>query len=222
MKKTLSVLIIVLFATVLIVSCDNEKTYNIGDTGPAGGIIFYDVDADNDEDGGAGEDGLKSSECGWRYLEGALTNVTIGSENTFCFGYYREEASSENKKIVEGNEGALAVVGKGKSNTDALVKAFGNSAYSEASGNTTTSNYAAYVASSYTSGGYSDWFLPSACEIVKMMDVEGLNVTTSTVLWSSSERNGTNANAAPFEKTSGSYTDKAKSEKYAVRPVRRF
>lgn len=40
--------------------------------GPAGGYIFYDCDADNEV---GNQDGLISSECGWRYLEAAPTDL---------------------------------------------------------------------------------------------------------------------------------------------------
>ncbi len=80
MKKTFTVLMMVLLAAMLIVSCDNRatepgytgKTYEVGKEGPSGGIVFYDVDADNNS---GNADGLKSSVCGWRYLEAAPTNI---------------------------------------------------------------------------------------------------------------------------------------------------
>ena len=195
----------------------SRKTYKVGDVGPAGGFIFYDVDADNTEDGGAGEDGLISSECGWKYLKGAPTNVTIGSESSFCFGYYR--ADDENTKIT--TETSIEIIGKGKTNTKAFVDAMGSSAYSAESGDDTTSNYAAYVASSYTFGGYNDWFLPSVEEIKTMMNVSALDVTKATALWSSTELDGTEADIAPYD-ASGDYTYNNKNVKHPVRPVRSF
>lgn len=47
MKKILLILMMVLLAAMLIISCEEnrddlgKKTYKVGDTGPAGGIIFY-------------------------------------------------------------------------------------------------------------------------------------------------------------------------------------
>ena len=197
------------------------KTYSYGDRGPAGGIIFYDVDVDNDViaeyDTTPNHDGLISSECGWRYLEGAIGNVYLNGERTFCFGYYR--TNGENTKIITDED--ITEIGKGKTNTKALVDAMGSSAYSAESGDDTTSNYAAYVASSYSYGGYSDWFLPSVEEIKAMMNVSALDVTKATALWSSSELDGNEADIAPYD-ASGDYTYSNKNVKYPVRPVRSF
>ncbi len=47
MKKTFIILVMVLLAAMLIVSCEDNKNdldkkkYKVGDTGPAGGIIFF-------------------------------------------------------------------------------------------------------------------------------------------------------------------------------------
>ena len=74
----------------------DKPTYNVGDTGPAGGIIFY-VNPNAKEDG-------------WRYLEAAPTALKEG--NTY-------------KEYTWGAEGAdyntEDGVGKGKTNTDTLM-----------------------------------------------------------------------------------------------------
>ena len=92
------------------------KFYVIGDIGPAGGFVFYDCDADNDL---GNADGLTSSECGWRYLEAAPTDLG----GVYPFGYYR---SSSGSNLYVGTKTAI---GTGKANTEALVKAMGESAY---------------------------------------------------------------------------------------------
>ena len=55
-----------------------DKTYAIGDDGPAtsGGVIAYDVDADN---ASGNADGLISQTCGYRYLEASTTKVQLNS-----------------------------------------------------------------------------------------------------------------------------------------------
>lgn len=69
--------IIVLFALVLLViSCSSsESVYEIGDTGPAGGLIFYVNDSDSDE---------------WKYLEAAPSdqgnNISWGCSGTLIDG----------------------------------------------------------------------------------------------------------------------------------------
>lgn len=76
-------------------------SYSIGMTGPAGGYIFYDCDADN---GSGNADGLISSECGWRYLEAAPEDLS--------------------EKYIWGDDGSYNTetgIGKGKSNTKKLI-----------------------------------------------------------------------------------------------------
>ncbi len=52
----------------------------LGATGPAGGIIFYDCDKDNDS---GNSDGLTSSTAGWRYLEASRSFLVLnGTEPT--------------------------------------------------------------------------------------------------------------------------------------------
>ncbi len=97
MKKTLMVLMMVLLAAVLFVSCDNkaeepEKTYKVGETGPAGGIVFY-VNPNASTDG-------------WTYLEAAPADL----EGTYKWG-------------SDGDYGTSEEIGTGKSNTEALLKA---------------------------------------------------------------------------------------------------
>ncbi len=68
MRKVLFSILFTFIVISLFVSCNDENDSIIGKTGPAGGIIFYDCDADNDS---GNYDDLISSECGWRYLEAA-------------------------------------------------------------------------------------------------------------------------------------------------------
>jgi hypothetical protein len=69
-----------------------EKTYKIGGTGPAGGIVFYDR-------GFAGK--------GWRYLEAAPS----GSEFNAEWGAYQKDAPN-----------TMTAVGFGKKNTKLIVE----------------------------------------------------------------------------------------------------
>lgn len=70
--------------------------YNIGDTGPAGGIIFY------DKGNYAG---------GWRYLEAAPEDQSTGAE----WGCY--------KKAIPGKQGTA--IGTGKNNTQEIIRSCG-------------------------------------------------------------------------------------------------
>jgi TolB-like protein len=70
----------------------SNKTYNIGDFGPAGGIIFYDK-------------GVFSN--GWRYMEAAPTEI----EFTAQWGAYNQDVA-----------GTGTAVGNGKRNTQLIVE----------------------------------------------------------------------------------------------------
>ena len=71
-------------------------------------------------------------------------------------------------------------IGTGLANTNLIITNQGN-----------TGSYAAKIARDYTGGGYTDWYLPSAEELHKMVGVTALNL--STYYHSSTEYNSTNA-----------------------------
>jgi len=96
---------------------------------------------------------------GWRYLEAAPTD-----EGTYCGGGY---------DTFLGTTGTA--IGTGEANTAAIVDAMGNGSAVEA-------------CTSKTTGGYSDWFLPSKDELHEMYrqkSVIGGFITGG--YWSSSE-----------------------------------
>ena len=71
MKKAMLILLVAVAAVSLFVSCKNEpevKTYKVGETGPAGGIVFY-VNQNAEKDG-------------WTYLEVAPADL----EGTYLWG----------------------------------------------------------------------------------------------------------------------------------------
>jgi len=76
----------------------SEKTYNIGDIGPAKGIVFYDK-------------GVFSN--GWRYLEAAPVETEFKSQ----WGAYKQDV-----------QGTLQVLGSGKRNTELIIKQGGKAA----------------------------------------------------------------------------------------------
>ena len=106
--------------------------YEVGDTGPAGGIIFYDVDEDNnDEHEGRGPDNLSSATneasgdmlANWRYLEAAAYDIKIDDNGTeddetddtvslgtsnnrtnIPFAYYRAEGGGGDNMYVYGTD----------------------------------------------------------------------------------------------------------------------
>ena len=91
MKRTL----IVFFALFVCTGLFAQEQYRIGDTGPAGGIVFYDKGFISD---------------GWRYLEAAPT----GTEFDADWGGYETNVA-----------GTGTSVGSGRRNTRLIVAAFG-------------------------------------------------------------------------------------------------
>ena len=139
--------------------------YSIGDTGPAGGLIFYDKGFYSD---------------GWRYLEAASSDI-----GNSVFGYYRPD--KENNNPI----GTSLAVGSGKYNTERLVKYMDmdGKAYSDLSGEE-VEEYAARKCLDYSYGGYDDWFLPSKDELNLLSEnlyKKGLGSFAGGYYWSSSE-----------------------------------
>lgn len=185
-------------------------SYQVGDTGPAGGIIFYDVDADNNT---GNADNLTSALCGWQYLEAASEDLGL-----YPFGYYRPNGTN----IEIGTDTAI---GTGASNTAAIVKALGNVAYVKARGDKKSSEYAAKLCADYsiTYDGvtYDDWYLPSKDELNLMyrnLQERGLGDFEKSAYWSSSEYNGSNSWLQYFY--SGYQYCYVGANKHYVRPIR--
>lgn len=159
-----------------------EPFYKTGDKGPAGGYVFYDK---GDYSGG------------WRYLEAAPADLSLygSGDSEFVFGYYRLFYDSENlfvngtKQYNENNCTGTAI-GMGKRNTELLVNAMGDSAYTYSFGSEVTSFYAAKLCSELVYNGYDDWFLPSRDELDLMfvnLYKTGLGGFSQDSYWSSSE-----------------------------------
>ena len=224
----------------------DSNQFHLGDIGPAGGYIFYDCDSDNETGNG---DGLKSSECKWRFLEAAPEDLRVvngvptvdssrsgysNADTGYVFGYYRKSDSGINL-YVNGTTAYSAsnctgtAVGTGRSNTEKLVSMMGASTYSDNSGSAKTGNYAARLCDilEYTVDGvtYDDWFLPSKDELKLMytnLDKAGLGGFVNYYYWSSSESNYS-ANYAWFQVFgNGNQGDYSRYPNYRVRPVRAF
>ena len=210
MKKTLIFLLMLIVAVSLFVGCKNEpeaKTYKVGDTGPAGGYIFYDCDADNDS---GNADGLISSECGWRFLEAAPENV-----GKYVFGYYRTSDTGSNTAV-----GTSAEIGKGKANTEKLVETMGATTYKAESGSE-KKVCAAAACLGYEKNGYKDWFLPSQDELKQMYENLNQVITFGTDrYWSSfeSSENGVKT----LDLSDGKVWGNTRNSSLNVRPVRSF
>ena len=173
--------------------------YSIGDTGPAGGLVFYDKGFYSD---------------GWRYLEAAPSDV---DEKYVFFGYYRPEST-------DLTVGTSCVIGSGKYNTERLVKYMDidGKAYSGSSSGY-VKEYAARKCLDYSYGEHDDWFLPSKDELNLMYENlcrKGLGSFADVAYWSSSEYNGYDAWVQYF--SSGYQYNSSRFHDYRVRPVRAF
>ncbi len=240
-KKLIIALLIVSMAIFCFVSCDDddddsssetETTYAVGDTGPAGGIVFYDKGSYSDD---------------WRYLEAAPADLgLIGStpsvdssatgysEGEFVFGYYRTSATGTNWYVngsttYDSSNCTGTDIGTGASNTTLLVSKMGSPAYSSNSGTGTTANYAARLCDilEYTNESvtYDDWFLPSKEELNLMYEnlhENSLGGFDSNYYYCSSSE-GSNAEEAWLQYFSnGSQDDFARLNPVRVRPLRAF
>ena len=123
MKKTLIVLMMVLLAAVLIVSCDDSTndsgttTYEVGDTGPAGGTIFY-VNPNASTDG-------------WTYLEAGKSDYASfsGGASVNCYWGPKEAVDCKTTTgIGEGLDNTKKLYDKGE-NYEAAYKVYDNDIY---------------------------------------------------------------------------------------------
>ena len=204
----------------------------IGDKGPAGGIIFYDKGYYSD---------------GWRYLEAAPRDLAVYSgvpsvdyydsvylDKEFIFGNYLPDGSIScvyvnGTDTYSENNCTQLDIGTGKKNTDLLVAAMGESAYSHEYGSEKDENYAALLCSNLDYNGYDDWFLPSRGELRLMYDnliKNGLGSFSNYArYWSSSESSGSSYSSwymSNFDNEKGvSYTIVRRTE-MRVRPCRAF
>lgn len=160
-------------------------TYHVGGKGPAGGLIFYDKGNNNG---------------GWQYLEAAPADLSN-----------KLTAVRENIKTDDCGERA---VGKGKSNTDAIMK--------EAAAKGGGFGWAAQACAAYTLNGFKDWFLPSRDELHQMygnLHMQGFGDFKNEWYWTSTFYDGyfLGENFAD-----GKQDTHWASREFRVRPIRQF
>ena len=164
--------------------------YGVGNRGPAGGIIFYDCDADNNS---VNSDNLTSDALDWRYLELAPFDINNDGDKPYdhIFGYYR---NTDGDLVKVG--ATETRIGTGQANTTKLITAMGDSAYISGDSNaTTTTFYAANLCDSLSitinTEVFDDWFLPSKDELneiyLKFVEEPYIADLNGTIYWSSSE-----------------------------------
>jgi hypothetical protein len=154
----------------------------IGGTGPAGGIVFYDK-------GSVSE--------GWRYLEAAPSDQSIGS-------FWGCEGTS-----ISGADGT--VVGTGKQNT------------LDIEAGCVTEGTAADICANLNLGDYDDWFLPSKDELDELYHKKVvIGGFTGIYYWSSTENNADYAYCQDFNTGSQALDYKDNFIGRYVRAVRAF
>jgi hypothetical protein len=194
----------------------SNNTYNVGDTGPGGGIVFY-VHRN-------GTFASIGSDCGasCKYLEAAPADLKGGVEDGFEFEWC---SGTESELGVSATE-----IGTGMANTTTAAA--------------TCTSGAIQVAADYVNNGKTDWHLPSMVELYKLCKYAFQQSTgdksefclgedsgplrtgslrtgfSADYYWSSSEFSAGTAWYHNF--LSGSPSDHLKSATLRVRPVRAF
>ena len=193
--------------------CDGEE-YEVGEAGPAGGIVFYvgEVDGEPYRLEVALDDASNGVE--WGGLGTELTGLdTLGS------GIYDPGDTSPIALA------AAQTVGNGEANTDAIIDQCNDGS---------DANTAAEVARAYRSAStaFDDWFLPSIGELNLLytfisnpanQSIPGFTALEDFYYWSSSQADGTNAWLQNFD--FGFSVDDFKLRRQAifrVRAVRAF
>ena len=191
--------------------------FRIGDTGPAGGIIFFDQ-------------GNHSG--GWRWMEAApvdLGPVVFATEvipvNAIRHFGFRVRTAAWGEW---GGDRSSRALGAGKSNTEHLMSLANNRGGGF--------GWAVRLAAMYELNGFDDWFLPSQDELNHMygnLHMRRLGNFRSERYWSSSMGddgfwtgvqyiNFANGEARTALQDSGDPPTVYRTARFLVRPIRRF
>ena len=206
--------LIVFFASAAVVTsisitpASANSGFQVGDTGPGGGKIFY----VNNTGFACGPD--RSVTC--TYLEAAPNGWNTGSDPSRTWSQSQYQSA---ELIAARNDG----IGWGYSNTRAIM--------TQGSTNTATSAAALADAFTVTVSGvvYDDWYLPSSEELNQMWSQRnrlGMNnsraIAGGDPYWSSSEHNLSNADYRMFSGDLLNYDNLQQNKSYSfyVRPVR--
>ncbi|MCL2230571.1 MAG: DUF1566 domain-containing protein [Treponema sp.] len=155
-------------------NCDHQ--YAIGDTGPAGGIIFYVAPSGITIQGygSSGDNGYFATYIAY-YLEAAPANAS-GSAMRWA------SATSLLPNLSQNSSDTTDwAIGRGRMNTAIIIAARTFD---------TVANNAAKAAAAYSNGGKDDWFLPSREELNQMTIQRSHVGITSGRFWSSSQGSG--------------------------------
>lgn len=175
----------------------------LGDTGPAGGKIFYASEA------GFTCGKLRSATC--NYLEAAPSNWNGGTDPTVSW-----VSLSESLTTFTGLNTNFTI-GYGAANTKQILDM----------GNTNSATSAAALAASYSrvANGetFDDWYLPSTYELTELnLRRATVGYNSSTYYWSSNTNGGDQATGILFASSNGTPQGYKRWNSYAVRPIRAF
>lgn len=165
-------------------SCQETDEFAIGDTGPSGGLVFYDK-------------GEYSN--GWRYMEAAPEDLGF-----FEWGCSGTSVAGTHAEMSYGMVNSALIANR----HDALDDFYNNPSVCNAANNGTV---AAQKALLLEANGYTDWFLPSHVELALMysnLHLQGFGGFTAAPYWSSTEIDAANAQTVNF--TDGSAGPTAK------------
>ena len=180
------------------ITVETVNKYQLGDTGPGGGKIFYYAEA--------------GFSCGptisWtcHYLESAPNNWSGGGSDP-----QRTWSSVSNQSIlVDGAD--RTEIGSGFKNSLAIVGQDGNLSV----------NSAAVLAHGFSGGGNYDWYLPSKDELDQLFAQQSIvgGFLNTNNYWSSSEISGDGAWNQNFG--SGEQGSNGKFDERLIRPIRAF
>ena len=170
----------------------------IGDTGPAGGIIYYADASGFYVEGYSGGKGAFSAYKA-NYLEAALENEGTGIDwgpwNTLINGITTFDNTNYDSDNFVSTDPKASLIGNGRKDTLTLVN---HIAFIDSTGT------AAQLCASKNLNGFADWFLPSLGELNKMNEAKeliGVWTGPSPVYenyWSSSQFNASRAWAQAF------------------------
>jgi len=156
-------------------SCQLTTEYQIGATGPGGGIVFYDKG---------------SYSFGWRFMEVALTDLNISEWG--CVGSLIPNAN--NTQIGNGLLNSIAIANY----HDNLLNYYTNPAVCNPLNNGTV---IAKEALAYQLNGKKDWFLPSEDELTLLyinLHLQNLGAFSNNIYWSSSENDSDSVKTIDF------------------------
>jgi hypothetical protein len=201
------------------VSCANGGRCAVGDIGPGGGVVFYEITNSSDS-----QTAIAGYTSGGIYLEAA----PVGWGNGISVAAGETTGTSYLDPVVKwcnttGNTGATEIgVGQGGKNTK-----FGDAGC--------TSGAVQIAADWVSSNGLNDWYLPSENELVQMgLQKNSIGLVygltsckaTTTCYWSSTEVGGGSSSKALQVNVGTNGTDQIEkltaSNQVMMRPIRAF